>query len=102
MAFLMRERGHGHAPRPNLILLDLNLLRMDGGEVLARVKDDMRLKAIPTIVLTTSDAEADITASYQLQTNLSEPVMMEPYERLVESISEFWLTQVKLPKRPKR
>jgi CheY-like chemotaxis protein len=77
---------------------------MAGREVLARVKEDMRLKAIPTIVLTTSDAEADITASYQLQANayLNKPVKMDAYESLVEGISEFWLTQVKLPKRPKR
>src|ERR1700728_3904880 len=65
MAFLRREGAHAHAPRPDLILLDLNLPKMDGREVLARIKEDAHLKTIPTVILTTSDAEADILKSYQ-------------------------------------
>jgi two-component system, chemotaxis family, response regulator Rcp1 len=99
MAFLGREGVHANAPRPDLILLDLNLPRMDGREVLARIKKDNSLKAIPTVILTTSDAEADIARSYQLQANcyLSKPVQLDAFESLVKSISEFWLTTAKLP-----
>ena len=99
MAFLRREGVHAGAPRPDLILLDLNLPRMDGREVLARIKDDESLKLIPTVILTTSDAEEDILRSYRLQANcyLSKPVQLEDFERLVTSINDFWLTTVKLP-----
>jgi CheY-like chemotaxis protein len=99
MAFLNREGPHASAPRPDLILLDLNLPRMDGREVLAHIKADQGLKTIPTIILTTSVAEADIVQSYQLQANcyLSKPVQLEAFERLVKSINDFWLTMVKLP-----
>lgn len=99
MAFLRQEGQHVDAPRPDLILLDLNLPKMDGREVLARIKKDDRLKMIPTLILTTSDAEADIVRSYQLQANcyLSKPVELDAFESLVKSISDFWLTKAKLP-----
>jgi chemotaxis family two-component system response regulator Rcp1 len=97
---LLRQQGtYIYAPRPDLILLDLNLPRMDGREVLALIKSDERLKTIPTVVLTTSEEEVDIAKSYQLQANcyLTKPVQLEGFEKLVKSISDFWLTKVKLP-----
>jgi two-component system, chemotaxis family, response regulator Rcp1 len=99
MAFLAREGVHRSSPRPDLILLDLNLPRMDGREVLARIKTDDSLRTIPTIILTTSEAEADIVKSYQLRANcfLSKPVQLDAFEALVKSINDFWLTKVKLP-----
>jgi chemotaxis family two-component system response regulator Rcp1 len=99
MAFLRREGAHARAPRPDIILLDLNLPRMDGREVLARVKEDDKLKTIPVVILTTSDAEADITKSYQLNANcyLTKPVQLDQFESLVKSINEFWLTKARLP-----
>jgi chemotaxis family two-component system response regulator Rcp1 len=99
MAFLKREGVHARAPRPELILLDLNLPKMDGREVLAHIKEDPNLKTIPTVILTTSEAEADIVKSYQLQANcyLSKPVQLDAFEALVKSINDFWLTKVKLP-----
>ena len=99
MAFLRHEGVHLHAPRPDLILLDLNLPKMDGREVLAHIKEDESLKLIPTVILTTSDAEADIVRSYQLQANcyLNKPVQLDAFENLVKSINDFWLTKVKLP-----
>src|ERR1700734_1462102 len=100
MAFLRHEGVHVHAPRPDLILLDLNLPKMDGREVLTHIKEDDSLKLIPTVILTTSDAESDIVKSYQLQANcyLTKPVQLEAFESLVQSINDFWLTMVKLPK----
>ena len=99
MAFLRREGAHADAPRPDLILLDLNLPRMDGREVLAQIKGDGNLKTIPTVILTTSESEADIIRSYQLQANcyLSKPVQLDAFEKLVGSINDFWLTKVILP-----
>jgi two-component system, chemotaxis family, response regulator Rcp1 len=99
MAFLRREGAARDVPRPDLILLDLNLPRMDGREVLALIKSDEGLKSIPTIILTTSDAEADVVRSYELQANafLSKPVRLEDFESLVMTISDFWLTKVQLP-----
>lgn len=99
MAFLRREGCHHKAPRPHLILLDLNLPRMDGGEVLAIIKSDDDLKSIPTVILTTSDAEADISKSYRLQANcyLTKPVELEVFDGLIKSINDFWLLRVKLP-----
>jgi chemotaxis family two-component system response regulator Rcp1 len=99
MAFLRREGIHAQAPRPELILLDLNLPKMDGREVLAHIKEDSNLKTIPTVILTTSEAEADIVKSYQLQANcyLTKPVQLDAFEALVKSINDFWLTKVKLP-----
>jgi chemotaxis family two-component system response regulator Rcp1 len=99
MAFLRQDGAHVHAPRPDLVLLDLNLPKMDGREVLAHIKEDDSLKLIPTVILTTSDAEADIVKSYQLQANcyLTKPVQLDAFETLVKSINDFWLTKVKLP-----
>src|SRR5580704_2729654 len=99
MIFLRRQGMHTLAPRPDLMLLDLNLPKMDGREVLACVKGDDSLKTIPTIILTTSEAEVDIVKSYQLQANcyLNKPVQFDAFESLVRSINDFWLTKVKLP-----
>jgi two-component system, chemotaxis family, response regulator Rcp1 len=99
MAFLRREGIHAAAPRPDFILLDLNLPKMDGREVLAHIKEDNDLKTIPTVILTTSDAQADILTSYQLRANcyLTKPVELEEFEGLVKSINDFWLMTVKLP-----
>ena len=104
MAFLRREGSNVDAPRPDLILLDLNLPRMDGREVLADIKADEGLKSIPTVILTTSDAEADIVQSYALQANafLTKPVELVAIESLMQSTSDFWLTKVKLPDRRQR
>jgi chemotaxis family two-component system response regulator Rcp1 len=81
-----------------LILLDLNLPRMDGREVLADIKSDDELKTIPTVILTTSDAEADITMSYELHANchLTKPVQLGAFELIVKSIDDFWLMNVTL------
>jgi CheY-like chemotaxis protein len=99
MAFLKREGDYVDAPRPDFILLDLNLPRMDGRQVLTRIKADESLKTIPTIILTTSESEIDIVKSYQLQANcyLSKPVQLDTFEDLVKIINDFWLTKVKLP-----
>jgi two-component system, chemotaxis family, response regulator Rcp1 len=99
MAFLRKQGVHANVPRPHLILLDLNLPRMDGREVLAHIKADEDLRTIPTVILTTSEAEADIVKSYQLQANcyLSKPVQLDAFEALVTSINDFWLTKAKLP-----
>jgi two-component system, chemotaxis family, response regulator Rcp1 len=99
MAFLRREGAHINAPRPDLILLDLNLPKMDGREVLSLIKEDDSLKTIPTVILTTSEAEADIVKSYQLQANcyLTKPVQLDAFESLVKSINDFWLIKVRLP-----
>jgi CheY-like chemotaxis protein len=99
MAFLRHEGAHVHAPSPDLILLDLNLPKMDGREVLLHIKEDDGLKRIPTVILTTSDAEADILRSYDLHANcyLCKPVQLDKFESLVRSINDFWLTKAKLP-----
>jgi two-component system, chemotaxis family, response regulator Rcp1 len=102
MAFLKREGDYVNSPRPDFILLDLNMPKMDGREVLARIKGDPGLKLIPTIILTTSDAGVDISKSYLLQANcyLTKPVKLDEFEDLVKSITDFWLTMVKLPLQP--
>lgn len=99
MAFLRREGSNVEAPRPDFILLDLNLPKMDGREVLALIKDDDSLRTIPTVILTTSEADADILHSYELNANayLRKPVTLEAFEALVRSINDFWLTKVVLP-----
>jgi CheY-like chemotaxis protein len=99
MAFLGREGEHAKAPRPELILLDLNMPKKDGRQVLAEIKKDEILKLIPTVILTTSEAEADVVRCFQLQANsyLCKPVDLGVFETLVKSINDFWLTKTRLP-----
>lgn len=99
MAYLRGNPPGPDTPRPDLILLDLNLPKMDGREVLAEIKADPDLKTIPTIILTTSDAEADVAKSYELQANvfLTKPVRLDAFETLVGSITDFWLAKATLP-----
>ena len=99
MDFLKKRGLFVDSPRPDFILLDLNIPKMDGREVLAQIKKDNDLKTIPTIILTTSDSEADIRKSYELQANcyLNKPVQLEDFENVVKSINDFWTTKVKLP-----
>ena len=99
MEFLHREGQHTSAVRPDLILLDLNLPRMDGREVLAEIKSDPKLKTIPVVVLTTSRAEHDVLRSYELQANcyITKPVDLEQFITVVKSIEDFWFTIVTLP-----
>ena len=101
LAYLNRQGGYRSAPRPDLILLDLNLPKKDGREVLAEIKSDPALKRIPVVVLTTSAAEADIVKCYDLQTNcyITKPVDLEQFLIVIKSLEEFWLTIVKLPPR---
>jgi chemotaxis family two-component system response regulator Rcp1 len=100
IAFLKREGIYVGAPRPDLILLDLNLPKLGGHEVLAYINNDDGLKMIPTVVLSCSDAEADIVKSYQLQANcyLTKPGLLDAFETLVKSMSNFWLTRAELPR----
>jgi chemotaxis family two-component system response regulator Rcp1 len=99
MAFLRREGEHIEAVRPDLILLDLNLPRMDGREVLTAIKSDAMLRTIPVVVLTTSRAEQDVLRSYELQANcyITKPVDLDQFITVVKSIEDFWLTIVTLP-----
>ncbi|MEW5767307.1 MAG: response regulator [bacterium] len=99
MAFLRRKGKYADAPRPELILLDLNLPKKDGREVLAEIKADENLKRIPVIVLTTSKTEEDIFKVYDLNANcyITKPVNLEDFVKVVNTIKDFWLTCVKLP-----
>jgi CheY-like chemotaxis protein len=99
IGFLQRVGAHADAPRPDLILLDLNLPNANGWQVLAAIKTDASLKVIPTIILTTSDAEADVVMSYQLQANcyLRKPEHWDAFHDFIRSINAFWLTNAKLP-----
>ena len=99
LAYLHQEGHYGDAPRPDLILLDLNMPRMDGREVLAAVKSQDSLKTIPVVVLTTSEADADILKSYELHAScyITKPVDLEQFIRVVAGIEEFWFSIVKLP-----
>ena len=101
IAFLRKQAPYADAPRPHLILLDLNLPRMDGREVLAEIKADDDLKIIPVIVLTTSDAEEDILTSYRLHANayITKPVGFDAFADAVASIENFWFAVVTLPPR---
>jgi len=103
MAFLEQTGVHAQAPRPDLILLDLNLPRMDGREVLAKIKSSDDLKTIPVLILTTSQSEVDILMSYQLHANcyMTKPVQLDAFDNLVGSINNFWLTKVRLAQRAK-
>jgi two-component system, chemotaxis family, response regulator Rcp1 len=99
MAFLRRQGKYAGVPRPDLVLLDLNLPRKDGREVLAEIKSDEILKRIPVVVLTTSKDEADVLKSYNLHANcfISKPIDLGEFIRAVRSIEDFWLTIVSLP-----
>jgi two-component system, chemotaxis family, response regulator Rcp1 len=99
MAFLRKEGKYADAPRPVLILLDLNLPRKDGREVLADIKEDEYLKRIPVVILTVSNDEADILRSYNLHANcyITKPIDLAQFLNVVRSIEDFWLTIVKLP-----
>lgn len=99
LAFLRKEGKFADAPHPDLILLDLNLPKKDGREVLAEIKADERLRRIPVVVLTTSEAERDIVESYNLHANcyVRKPVDLDAFIQVVRSIDNFWLAIVKLP-----
>ncbi len=99
LAYLRREGRHANAPRPDLILLDLNLPRKDGREVLAEIKADQELRRIPVVVLTTSQSEEDISIAYDLNANcyVAKPVDLDNFIKVVRIIEEFWLNIVKLP-----
>jgi chemotaxis family two-component system response regulator Rcp1 len=101
MAFLRGEGVHGSAPRPDLILLDLNLPKKSGREVLAEIKANEALKAIPVIVLTTSVSEQDVRQAYQLHANcyISKPVDFDAFRLAVQAIQDFWFATVRLPGR---
>jgi two-component system, chemotaxis family, response regulator Rcp1 len=100
LAFLKREGEHANAPRPDLILLDLNLPKKDGREVLEEIKDSPTLKSIPVVVLTTSASEVDILRSYRLHANcyITKPVGLDGFLEVVKSIDSFWLSVVQLPR----
>jgi len=99
MAFLRKEGKYADAPRPDLILLDLNMPRKDGREVLAEVKADESLRMIPVVVLTTSDAQEDVHKVYELHANccIKKPVDFEQFANVVRAIDKFWFTVVTLP-----
>jgi len=101
MKFLHRKGPYAEMPRPDLILLDLNLPKKNGREVLAEIKADPELKRIPVVILTVSEAEQDIIKSYNLHANcyITKPVNLEQFIKVVRSIEDFWLTVVMLPPR---
>jgi CheY-like chemotaxis protein len=100
MAFLERTGAHANAPRPDLILLDLNLPKKDGREVLKEIKESAALKSIPVVILTTSSSSEDVLNSYRLHANcyITKPVDLDGFLTVVQSIDNFWLSVVKLPK----
>jgi chemotaxis family two-component system response regulator Rcp1 len=100
MSFLCREGAYASVPRPDLILLDLNLPKMSGRDVLKNIKQDVNLKTIPVVILTTSAAEEDIFRSYQLHANcyITKPVDLDQFLKVVMTIDNFWLAIVKLPR----
>lgn len=99
MAFLRREGKYADAPRPDVILLDLNLPKKDGREVLAEVKADPGLRLIPVVIITSSEAEQDVLKTYELYANcyVTKPVDLEQFIKVIQSIETFWLTIVTLP-----
>ncbi|MDQ0063280.1 response regulator [Paenibacillus harenae] len=101
LAYLRREGSYQHSIIPDIILLDLNLPKINGTEVLAEIKNDPQLRHIPVIILTTSEAEQDILKAYDLHANcyITKPVNLEQFLTVVRSIENFWLTIVKLPRR---
>ncbi len=100
--FLYRKPPYERAPRPDLVLLDLNLPKKDGREVLAAIKGDPNLKAIPVVILTTSQAEEDVIRAYNLNCNcyVTKPVDFDQFTRIVQTIEQFWLSVVTLPPHP--
>jgi len=103
LAFLRRQGKYADAPRPDVILLDLNLPKKDGREVLEEVKADPALRSIPVVILTSSDAERDIVRAYSLHANcyITKPVDLDQFITVVKSIEDFWFTIVKLPPEPR-
>lgn len=99
MDFLNRSNGYEEMPRPDLILLDLNLPKKDGREVLADIKSHMDLRRIPVVILTTSDAEEDVLKSYDLHANcyITKPIVLNQFVKVVQSIEDFWFSIVVLP-----
>ena len=99
MAFLRRQGKYANAPRPDIILLNLNLPKKDGREVLAEIKSDPNLKTIPVVIITSSEAEQDVIKSYNLNANcyVTKPVNLDQFIKVVQSVNDFWLTIVKLP-----
>jgi two-component system response regulator len=99
MAFLRKQNKYAQVPHPDIVLLDLNLPKKDGREVLAEIKSDVNLKRIPVVVLTTSQAEEDILKAYNLAANcyITKPVDFDQFVRIVRSIENFWFAIVKLP-----
>ena len=102
MSFLKQEGEYANSPRPDLILLDLNLPKKDGREVLQEIKDSPTLKSIPVVILTTSSSNTDILRSYMLHANcyITKPVNLDGFLKVVKTIDGFWLSVVKLPPRP--
>jgi CheY-like chemotaxis protein len=103
LAFLRRQGRYADAPRPDVILLDLNLPKKDGREVLEEIKADPALRTIPVVILTTSEAERDIARAYDLHANcyITKPVDLDQFITVVKSIEDFWFTIVKLPPEPR-
>ncbi len=101
MSFLHKEAPFADAPTPDLILLDLKMPRMDGHEVLARIKSDPDLECIPVVILTSSEADEDVLRAYKHNANcyVTKPVGLEQFSKIVRSIDDFWLSVVKLPTR---
>lgn len=99
MAFLRKQENYASAPHPDIVLLDLNLPRKDGREVLAEIKADHNLKRIPVVVLTTSQSEEDVLKAYNLSANcfITKPVDFDQFVKIVQSIENFWFAIVKLP-----
>lgn len=102
LAFLRHQAPYAEAPQPDLIFLDLNLPKMDGREVLAEIKSDPLLEHIPVVVLTSSDADADVLKAYKLKAScyVKKPVMFKEFIETIKAVDEFWLTVVKLPPQP--
>jgi CheY-like chemotaxis protein len=103
MAFLNRKPPYADAPRPDVVLLDLNMPGMDGRAVLAAMKSDPHLKTIPVVVLTTSEADEDIVRSYELHANcyVTKPVDFDKFVTIVQAIDDFWVSVVRLPPQPR-